>query len=81
MFKGQGVISSQTFFSLVGGRVMGSQRHHPSGFSWSAVYVLVDSIQLTSSTQGFSICKTVQRIWLKIVSIIVLGELKVLDFV
>ena len=28
----------------------GSQRHQPSGSSWSGVYLLVVSIQLTSST-------------------------------
>ena len=48
------VISSRTFFCVIGGEVMVSQHHQPSGSSWSGVYVLVGSIQLTSSTSwGF----------------------------
>ena len=48
------VISSRTFFCVIGGEVMVSQHHQPPGSSWSGVYVLVGSIQLTSSTSwGF----------------------------
>lgn len=42
------VISSWTFFLLVGGQVIGSQYHQTSGSSPSGIYVLVGSIQLTS---------------------------------
>ena len=44
------VISSWTFFWLVGGEVIGSQHHQPSGSNQSGVCVLVVSVQLTSST-------------------------------
>ena len=44
------MISSWTFFWLVGGEVPGSQHHQPSGSNRPVVSVLVDSIQLTSST-------------------------------
>ena len=45
------------------------------------IYVFVGSMQLTSSPgRGFSICKTAQRTWLRILSIALKGELKVLDF-
>ena len=44
------VISSWTFFWLVGGEVIRGQLHPPSGSNWSGGYVLVGSIQLTSST-------------------------------
>ena len=50
VFKEQGVVSSQTFFWLVGGEATGNQHHQPSGSNWSGVYVLVGSIELTSST-------------------------------
>ena len=43
------VISSWTFFWLVGGEVIGSQCHQPSGFNWPGVYLLVRYTQLTSS--------------------------------
>ena len=43
------VISSWPFFWLVGGKVIGSQHHQPSGSSQSGVYVLEDRMQLTSS--------------------------------
>ena len=43
------VISSWTFFLLVGGEVVRSH-HLPSGSNWSGVYMLVGIIQLTSST-------------------------------
>ena len=43
------VISSWTFW-LVGGEIIGSQHHQPSGSKQSGVYMLVGSIQLTSST-------------------------------
>ena len=41
--------SSWTFFWLVGGDVMESQHHQPSGSNWSGVCVLVGSMYLTSS--------------------------------
>ena len=44
------VIRSWTFFWLVDGEVTGSQHHQPFGSSWSGVYVLVGSTQLTSPT-------------------------------
>ena len=44
------MISSWTFFWLVGGEVGGSEHYQPFGSSWSGVYVLVGSIQLTSPT-------------------------------
>ena len=50
VFKEQGVVSSWTFFWLVGGEVIGSRHHQPSGPNWSGVYVLVGSMQLTSPT-------------------------------
>ena len=50
VFKEQGVISWWTFFWLVGGEVIGSQHHKPSGSNRPGGYVLVSSIQLTSST-------------------------------
>ena len=50
MLKEQGVVSSWTFFWLVGGDSSGSQHHQPSGSNQSEVYLLVGSRQLTSST-------------------------------
>ena len=48
------MISSWTFFWLIGGKVIGSQHHQLSGSNWSGVYVVVGNIQLTSSIwQGF----------------------------
>ena len=44
------VISSWTFFCLVGGEVIGSQHHQPSSSNHSGIQALVSSIQLTSST-------------------------------
>ena len=48
------LISSWTFFWLVGGEVTGwyfwSQHHQPSGSNWSGVSVLVVSMQLTPTT-------------------------------
>ena len=44
------VISSWTFVWLVDGDVIGSQHHQPSGFNCSGVYVLMGSVQWTSST-------------------------------
>ena len=44
------VISSWTFFWLIGGKVIGSQHHQLSGSNWSGIYVVVGNIQLTSST-------------------------------
>ena len=37
-------------------------------------------MELTSSTWGFSICETAHRIWLRILSIVLEKELKVLDY-
>ena len=65
----------------MGDGITGSQHHQPSGSNWSGVYVFVGSIQLASSTSGgFSACKTASRTWLRIFPT-VLEELKVLDFV
>ena len=75
------VISLWKFFWLVDGEVIQSQHHHPSSSSWSGVYVPVGSIQLTSSGRGFSICKTTQRIWLQMLSVVLEGELNVFKFV
>ena len=50
VFKEQGMVSSWTFFWLVGGEVIRSQHHQPSGSNWSGVYGLAGSRQLTSST-------------------------------
>ena len=50
----QYMISSWTSFWLIGYKVTGSQHHQPSDYNQSAVYVLVGSIQITSSTwRGF----------------------------
>ena len=46
----QGVISLWTFLWLVGSEVIGSWLHQPLVSNQSAVYMLVGSIQLTSST-------------------------------
>ena len=55
---------------MVGGEVIGSQNHQPSGSNWSGVYVLVGSRQLTSPAYwGFqplqNSSKTLLRISLK----------------
>ena len=64
------IISLWTSFWLVVGEVIGSQLHQSSGSSQSGVYVLMSSIQVTSSTGGsFNICKTPQKMWLRILSI------------
>ena len=49
-FKELGVVSSWTFFWLVGDEVIESQHRQPSSCNWSEVYKFVGSIQLTSST-------------------------------
>lgn len=49
-FKEQSMISSDIFFWLVGGEVIGNQGQQPSGSNLSGVCVIVHSIQLTSST-------------------------------
>lgn len=49
VLKRQGMISSRAFFWMVGGEVTGSQHHQPSGSNQSGVYMLVGSIQLSSS--------------------------------
>ena len=46
----EGVISSWTFFWLIGGEVNGSQQPQPFGSNRSGIYVLVGSTQLTSPT-------------------------------
>ena len=80
VFKEQGVISLRIFFWLVGGEVIESQ-HHQTGSKWSGFSVLVGNMQLTSSTWwGFSVCKTAQRTGLRILSIVLKKELKVLEF-
>ena len=65
-FQGQFVpISLRLVFGTVAAWVMGT--------------VLV-IMELTSSTWGFSICKTAHRIWLRILSIVLEKELKILDY-
>ena len=77
--KATGMISSWTFFWMVGGEVTGSQHHQPSGSSQSGVYVLVGSILPLGGC--FCTCKTVQKIKLRILSIVLGEEIKVPDFV
>ena len=48
----EGVISSWIFFWLVGGEVMRSQHHQPSGSNLSGISMLVGGIQLTFYTWG-----------------------------
>ena len=80
VFKEQGMISKWTLFWSVGGEVSGSQ-HHQTGSKQSGFSVLVGSMQLISSTWwGFSICKTAQRTWLRILLIVLKKEVKVLEF-
>ena len=50
MFTEQGVISSWTFFWLVGGEVTGIQHHWPSGFIWSGSMCLWAAYTFASST-------------------------------
>lgn len=64
---------------MVGGVVIGSQHHQPSGSSQSGVYVLAGSILPLGG--GFCTCKTVQKIKLRILSIVLGEEIKVPDFV
>ena len=45
------VVSSWTFFCLVGGEVIGNQHHQPSGSSWSGG-LRAGGQQLTSPTWG-----------------------------
>ena len=47
------MISWWTFFWLVGGEVIRSQHHQPSGSNWSGISMFVGSIQLTSTWWGF----------------------------
>ena len=75
-----------TFFWLVGGEVtgwcFGNLNHQPSDSNCSGVYVLVVSMQLTSSTrQGFWNLQNNSGICLRILSMALEKELKVLDFV
>ena len=44
VFKEQDMVSSWTFFWLVGGEVYGSEHHYHSGSNWSGVWLLVGSI-------------------------------------
>ena len=74
------------FFLLVGSEVtrwyFGSQHHQPSGSNQSGVYVLVGSMQLISSTWwGLQYLQNSSGIWLRMLSIALEKELKVLDFV
>ena len=81
VFKEQGVISLWMFFWLTGGEVMGSQHHQPSGSNRPGVRMLVGNVQCTSPPGGsLNICKAVQRPGLRILSIALKEELKVLDF-
>ena len=70
------MISLRTFFWLVAGEIIRNQPHQPSGSNKFGVYVLLSSIG-----GGFSICKTVQRTRLRILSIALEEDLKVLNFV
>ena len=82
LFKEQGIVSLWTFFFLVGGEVIGSQHHQPSGSNQFGVYVLAGSIQLISSTWwGLQYLQTAQNLWLRILSIVLEEELKVHEFV
>ena len=47
--KEQGMGGLQRFSRWVGGEVVGSQHHQPSGSNLSGLYVLVGSVQLISS--------------------------------
>ena len=65
---------------MVGGEVTGSQHHQPSGSNQSGVYMLVGSIQyLLPPGGGFCTCKTVQKIELRILSIVLGEEIKFPD--
>ena len=57
----KGMTGSWTFFRYVGGEVIGSQHHQPSGSNLSVGYVLVGSIWLTSTEMSSTIYKTAQR--------------------
>ena len=82
VFKEQGMVSSWTFFWLVGGEVIRSQHHQPSGFSClSGIYMLVGSMQSTSPTWwGFQYLQSRSRIWLQILSAVLEEELKTLTW-
>ena len=82
VFKEQGVNLSWTCFLLVSCELIGSEHHQPSGSNQSGAYVLVGSIQLTSFTWwGSGIFKTAQRMWSRILSIVLEEKVKILDFV
>lgn len=49
------VISSWTFFCMIGGEVMVSQHHQPSGSSWSGVYVLMGKVYSALPPHGGSV--------------------------
>ena len=74
------VISSWTFFWLVVSELTGSEHsplvppHLGSMRLWTACSLL------PPPARGFSVCKTAHRIWLRILSIALEKELKVLDF-
>lgn len=63
------MISSWTFFSLVDGEAIKSQYHQSSVSNPSGVCLLMGSKQLLASGGSFSVCKTAQRTWLRILSI------------
>ena len=57
VFKGRGVVTSWTVFSLAGGEVIGSQHHQPSGSTQCGVYTFVGNTQLLlPHGGGFCIC-------------------------
>ena len=59
------MISSMTFFSLVGGEIIGSQYHQPHASNRSGGYILVGSIQSTSPNWwGFQYLQHSPVIWL-----------------
>ena len=71
VFKEQGVISSWTFSCLVGGEVIGSQRHQPSGSNQSGSTCSgAASSGLLPPGGGFSTWQTARRTWLRILSIV-----------
>jgi len=60
----------------------GKWHYQPSGYNLSEFYMLVVHIQSAFSTgKGFGIGRTAQSIWLRILSVVLEEELKVLDFV
>ena len=76
------VISSRTFFWLVGNEAIESQHHQASGSNWSGVHLLVGSIKLTSSTwwRFQDLQNSSKDTWVRMLSVDLEKELKVLDF-